>query len=269
MPELPDVEGFRRLLERHGAGRRVCAVDVRDAGVLHGLSSRRFAESVSGRCFASPRRHGKWLLAPLDSPGRGGEAGPTIIWHFGMTGSLEWAPKKTTEHHPHDRIVLDLDRGQLAYRDQRKLQGVWFAADSDEADRIIGPQGPDALGISKAELAEHVGSRRGGLKAALMDQHVIAGVGNLLADEVLWRARLYPGRRAGKLSNDELQRLHRCLQQVLRTSIPHGRIPTAEGWLTGVRDQPDARCPRSGHPLSDGRVDGRRTRWCPGCQPQQ
>jgi formamidopyrimidine-DNA glycosylase len=264
MPELPDVEGFRRTLADCGRGRRIEQVRVADAGVLHGVSARRFRDRVRGRTFAEPRRHGKWLLAPLDD----GD-GPTLLLHFGMTGRLVCcAPDDAL--HPHDRVTFTVgEDAQLRYRDMRKLRGLWLAdgpPDGPSAAHVMGRQGPDAAGVDRATLTEVLSGRRGGLKTALMDQSVLAGLGNLLVDEILWRARLHPSGPAGGLGDDELRRLHTVLRRAVRDAARAGRVPDRPAWLTGHRDAPDPRCPRCRTTLRRTRVAGRSTVWCPHCQ---
>ena len=255
MPELPDVEGFRRRLARHGAGRRIREIEVLDAGVVRNTRPATLRRLLEGRRLASPERRGKWLLAPTD--------GPTLLLHFGMTGSLEW----NAESHRHDRVVLRLEGGELRYRDQRKLQGLWLAHDDEEAAAIMGCQGPDALGLRKAELRERIAAKRTGIKTALMDQTVVAGLGNMISDEVLWRAHLHPGRRPGSLTSAEWDRLHRGLGTVLRAAVKEGRVPPRPSWLTGVRDEDHPACPRCGTQLRRTKSGGRTTLWCPACQP--
>jgi formamidopyrimidine-DNA glycosylase len=257
MPELPDVEGFRRVLAEH-AGEPIRAVRVYDPGVLRGISARRLADTLRGRRFEEPRRHGKWLIAPL--------GGPVLILHFGMTGSLSWnAPDRP--RHRHDRLVWSLAEGELRYRDMRKLQGVRLAQSQDQADRMLGELGPDALDVSRENFGELLASRRGRLKTALTDQSVIAGLGNLLADEICWRARISPLRAAKDLDDADRRTLYQAMRRVLHASIKAERVPPRDSWLTGARDKPDGSCPRCGTSLCGKRVSGRRTVWCRRCQP--
>jgi formamidopyrimidine-DNA glycosylase len=230
-------------------------VEVLDAGVVRNTSAAGLRRALTGRHLDQPERRGKWLLAPTD--------GPVLLFHFGMTGSLEW----NGEPHRHDRVVLHLDDGELRYRDQRKLQGLWLAHGEEEAARITGPEGPDALGLSKATLQERLARKRTGLKGALMDQATVAGLGNMVTDEVLWRARLHPGRRPGSLTPTEWTRLHRAMGSVLRESVKEGRVPPRPSWLTGVRDERHPRCPRCREALRRTKSGGRTTLWCPACQP--
>ncbi len=252
MPELPDVEGFRRYFNRYAADTRIVSVEVRDPKMLRGVSARAFEGSLKGRRFGRAGRHGKWLMAPA------GEA--TVLVHFGMTGLLHYTSADAAPHR-HDRVVFKLDGGTLAYRNMRRFGAVGLGADDASIAKVTGPLGPDALGLTEAELGELLGSRRGALKPALMDQALIAGLGNLLVDETLWRARLHP-RRDARPQPATLRRLHAAMQGVLRESLPHARIPRLEGWLTGVRDERGARCPRCGTRLRRGQVGGRTTVWC-------
>lgn len=262
MPELPDVEGYRRTLSACGRGRRIKEVDVRDSGVLHGVSAARLRRELEGRTLAAPERHGKWLVART-----GG--GPALLLHFGMTGELLCADAGDPPH-PHDRVRLDLGDGRaVAYRDQRKLQGVWFAASGAEVERALAGQGPDALAVGRKEFRELLGRRRGRIKAVLIDQSVLAGLGNLLADEILWRARLHPRRPANRLTDTERDRLHSAMRRTLDRSVGAGRVPDRSSWLTGHRDAPDPHCPRCRTPLRRAKVGGRTTAWCPRCQPEE
>ncbi|UGY94605.1 Fpg/Nei family DNA glycosylase [Streptomyces gobiensis] len=259
MPELPDVEGFREVLASCAQGERIKRVQVNDTGVLHGVSARRLKRDVEGRRFTEPERHGKWLLARTD--------GPTVLLHFGMTGELVCC-RETDPPDPHDRVVFTVGHHHLRYRDQRKLRGIWLAEDADaDVARVLDRQGPDAMAVGRAEFAELLSGRRSRIKSALTDQSVLAGLGNLLADEILWRARLHPGRRANDLTDDECRRLHTEMRRTLRSAVPTGCVPPRKSWLTGHRDDTDPVCPRCGGALHRERMGGRSTVWCPGCQP--
>jgi formamidopyrimidine-DNA glycosylase len=257
MPELPDVEGFRAVVAEHGTGHRISRVDVLDAGVLHGVQPRELDEALVGRQLRSPDRHGKWLLAHTD--------GPTVMLHFGMTGELTWSAGDEPRHR-HDRVVFVTDDGELRYRDMRKLQGLRLAPDGEAVAGALADLGPDAQTVSRDQLDVMLDDRRGAVKAMLVDQSVIAGLGNLLSDEILWRAGIHPRLPCRDLTPDQRGRLHRETHRVLRSAIPAGRVPTRSSWLTGVRDDQSARCPRCGTPLRHDRAAGRSTVWCPRCQ---
>ncbi|MFJ8749169.1 Fpg/Nei family DNA glycosylase [Streptomyces sp. NPDC102441] len=258
MPELPDVEGFRRQLASCGGRRRVTDVDVLDSGVLEGVSEQRLRRELTGVQLGAPWRHGKWLFAPVDN-------GSTLAWHFGMTGSLTYCSPQE-QIHRHDRLVLTLDYGpQLRYRDQRKLKGVSWMRDP-ALDRLLHTLGPDALTVTPTELEEALSRRRTSLKNALMNQSVVAGLGNLLCDEILWQARVDPRTPARDLDAAALRRIHGTMRRVLRTSVRAERVPPRPSWLTGRRDASEPSCPRCDQPLESDRIAGRRTVRCPHCQ---
>jgi formamidopyrimidine-DNA glycosylase len=254
MPELPDVEGFRAVLAGHATGQRVERVDVADAGVLRGVTARQLDDTLRGRSFARPERHGKWLIAPTD--------GPAVLLHFGMTGSLQWLDRGAPLDR-YDRVTFVTGAGELRYRDMRKLQGITLARSRGDVDRVLAGLGPDALDVTPEELDHILEDRRGAIKAVLIDQKAIAGLGNLLADEILWRAGIHPRRPARSLTAQERRGLYRQMRSVLRASVRAGRVPARPSWLTGARDQQDPRCPRCGAPLCRARIGGRTTVWCP------
>lgn len=259
MPELPDVEGFRAVLAEHGTGRRIVHVAVADAGVLRGVSAARLARAMRGRRIGDPERHGKWLITRTD--------GPSLLLHFGMTGELHWAPSGE-ERHPYDRVMFAVRGGELRFRDMRKLQGITLAERPDDVDRVLSGLGPDALSVGRKDFRHALGGGRRTVKAAMLDQSSIAGLGNLLADEICWRARVHPRRPVHQFQSAEWEHLHGQMRRVLRTAIPTGRVPPRRGWLTGNRDGEHPQCPRCRCDLARGRVAGRGTVWCPRCQPR-
>lgn len=257
MPELPDVEGFRHYFARHAAGRRVEKVVVLDGSLLRNTTAQGLGRALKGRRLGRPARHGKWLLVPT------GEA--MLLFHFGMTGELRWT-SKLERRHPHDRVVLDLEGGELRYRNMRKFGGVWLGHGEREAWEIMGRPGPDALELDQNGFLELLERRRGAVKPALMDQKLLAGIGNELSDEILWQARVHPRRGISSLSGRQRSRLFEAMRHVLRESVRRGRIPRRRGWLTAVRAEREPACPRCGTLLERGRVGGRTACWCPRCQ---
>ena len=181
-----------------------------------------------------------------------------------MTGSLHWAGL-TQSRHRHDRVIFELDEGELRYRDMRKLRGIWLAQHRRAAEAAMGRQGPDALTVSRDELSAIARRHRGRLKPALMDQSVVAGLGNLLVDEILWQAGIHPLQPANRLSAERVDRVYDRMRSVLRQSIPTGRVPSRKGWLMSARGA-GGRCPRCGSALRSDVIGGRTTYWCPRCQ---
>jgi formamidopyrimidine-DNA glycosylase len=254
VPELPDVEGFRRVFATHAAGKRIRGVHRVDRSMLRNVGAARLARALEGRQFTSPRRHGKLLICPTD--------GPTLILHFGMTGGLIWSGEEPRRHR-HDRLVLEFDDGELRYRNMRRFGGIWLTRDTGELERIVAHLGPDWLDVSRERLDELLARRRGSIKAVLMDQTLAAGLGNLTADEALWQARIDPRRPVPSLDSRERHALHRTIQKVLRDSLPYGHVPGKRTWLTGARSRRNGACPRCGGRLERAKVGGRTTVFCP------
>lgn len=258
MPELPDVEHFRRFFLGHATGRTVRSVEA-DPTIVRNATPQALGEALGGRTFDEPDRHGKWLACWTD--------GPALLLHFGMTGDLIWSGDEPARHR-WDRLILRFDGGEeLRYRNMRKLGGVWLAHDSAEATEILGGLGPDAMALGEREFLERLSRRRGGVKAALMDQRFLAGVGNIVADETLWQARIDPRRRIDSLSQDERRRLFRSMRRILRQSVDsYDSIPRQRSWLSSARGKGDAACPSCGSPLGRAVVAGRTTYFCSRCQ---
>ena len=259
MPELVEVEAYRRLAEGV-VGRTVAEVVAPDAWYLkRGLDGATAEAVLTGATIAGTRRIGKLLLLDLDGPR------PVLGLRFGMSGRLVvdghvgvdeliYAPRLALDKW--DRFGLRFkDGGELRMQDPRRLGGV-------ELDPPEARLGPDALAVTPSGLAAAIGHGRSTapLKARLMDQSRIAGVGNLAADELLWRAGLDPARPAGGLSANELRRLHRHLRGTMADLMARGGSHAgdlmAERRVGGI-------CPKDGTPLVRRTVGGRTTFSCP------
>jgi len=254
VPELPDVEAERRRFAAVAAGRRVRRVWA-DPTFVRGARPDDLDRALRGRRLGEPDRRGKWLLCPAE--------GPLLLLHFGMTGGLVEGGVPSV----YDRLVLELEDGELRVRDVRKLGGAWLARDEGEARELLRGLGPDALGVDRTTFLERLAGHRGGAKAVLMDQGFVAGIGNLLADEILWRARLHPRTPVGALDDRARANLYRAMRGVLRTAVARMGRPPPAGWLLSVRGEPGARCPRCRTPLARITAAGRTTYLCPTCQP--
>ena len=258
MPELAEVEAYRRLAEEV-VGRTVAAVVAPDAWYLkRGLTAAGAEAELTGRTVTSVRRTGKLLL--LETSGDG----PVLGLRFGMSGrllvdghaavdNLMYASNRELERWDRFALVFAPPRGgDLRMRDSRRLGGV-------ELDPAEARLGPDALAIGPAALAALLESGAP-LKARLMDQARLAGVGNLAADEILWRAGLDPARPARSLSPAERRRLHRHLRAAMADLLARGGSHTGD--LMPAR-QPGGVCPKDGTPLVRRTVGGRTTWSCP------
>lgn len=256
VPELPDVEGFRRFFRRHAAGRRVERVRAQRE-ILRNTTPQGLGRALTGHRFDTPRRCGKWLICPA--------GGARLVLHFGMTGELVWSGAEP-EPHAHDRLTLELEHGALRLRDQRKLGGAWLVRAERHLEDVTGDLGADALDVAPERFVQLLAAKRGGIKSALMDQATIAGLGNVTVDEILWRARTDPRDRPGDLTRPDLERIEHHTKEVLRRAVEPGRVPTASSWLTGQRGTDRPTCPRCGHALRTPAVSGRTTYVCPACQ---
>ena len=257
MPELPDVERFRRLAATHLVGSTIEAVDVADASVLRNTNVRGIDSVLVGREVAGVERRGKWLAMRVDEE--------SVVVHFGMTGSLALAGRGDVRRRS-DRVVIVCGGGEVRYRDVRKLGGLWVARDAAEVVGVIGVQGPDASVVSLTELATRLAGRRGAIKPLLMDQRVVAGLGNMLSDEILWNAAIDPARRASTLSAEDVRQLRDSMREVTRRAVEAGRIPRTRSWLSSQRGEPDPVCPRCQGPIERRTIAGRTSLWCPDCQ---
>jgi formamidopyrimidine-DNA glycosylase len=263
MPELPDVENYRRYLARHALKQRIADVHVGDKRALR-VPAAELRRNLKGHTLKRTRRHGKHLLVAVD--------GGWLTMHFGMTGHLDYFEDAEAEP-ASDRVRFDFANGKhLGFVDARLLGRVGFA---DDADAFIAERklGPDALSreLDAKTFAARLKDRRGGLKAALMDQSVVAGIGNLYADEILFQAKLHPLTPVQKLSAADLKRIHRIMRNVLQTGIKSGagteglykRLP--KSYLIPLR-KVGGDCPRCGGKVKMITAAGRSTYFCPACQ---
>ena len=245
MPELPEVERSRALIEELALGRRVAAVDDSDTYVCRPHAPGEIGAALEGRELVSANRRGKAMWCDTDG-------GPVLGLHLGMAGRI--VVDDAPEPHGWDRFTLLFeDGGRLALRDKRRLGRAILDPD-------LGGVGPDAATIGREAFRERVGRGGAPLKARLMDQSVISGVGNLLADETLWRAGLSPLHPAGELSDAELDHVRRELRATLRAAIRDGGVHTGE--IIPFR-RAGAHCPRCGAGMVRATVGGRTTWWCP------
>jgi formamidopyrimidine-DNA glycosylase len=261
MPELPDVERFKGYLEATALHQEIAAVKVLDADLLESVSTRNFQSQLKGRSFELTSRHGKYLFVGSGTP-------PFLVMHFGMTGYLSYF-RNDKEAPEHARVVFQFTGDfRLAYVCQRKLGLVTLTEDPASFIEARG-LGPDALddGLTLARFRDRLAGRRGALKSALMNQEILAGVGNVYADEILFQAKIDPNTKVDELDDRKLRAVYRTMRRVLRTSIRNNaeidRLP--KSYLLPHRDS-DGRCPRCGGGLEKGRVSGRGTYYCPRCQ---
>jgi formamidopyrimidine-DNA glycosylase len=271
MPELPEVETVARELRGFLPGRRIRRVLCHFPGIV-GTGARAFQEALRGRAFTSVTRHGKYLFLGLSQ-------GREVALHLRMTGQvLLWPRGRSPDAHCHLEVLLVGSDRKLVFRDVRKFGRLELLPDGSPEFIRSKRLGPDALRIRPEALHESLRRTRRCLKAALLDQRVLAGLGNIYTDEVLFRQRLSPRRSSSSLSRRRVQSLAASIRAVLRAAIrrrgtsisdyvdPDGRRGGYQFALQvyGREGEP---CPRCGTSIVRLVVAGRGTWTCPRCQP--
>ena len=257
MPELPEVEFARRVIAEHALDREIAVVDDTDTYVCRPHAPGEIHHALAGRRLTLAHRRGKAMWLDTD------DGGPVLGLHLGMAGRIfvdahsggDPAPYIAAGANPGwDRFTLRFaDGGRLVLHDPRRLGRAVL-------DPRIDNLGPDAAEVGRAVFRDRVRTGAAPLKARIMDQAVIAGVGNLLADEALWQARLSPRRPAGELTDEEADRLRVKIRAAVRHALRHGGVHHGE--VNPFR-RPGAHCPRCGAEMERAAVGGRTTWWCP------
>ncbi|WP_237060539.1 Fpg/Nei family DNA glycosylase [Microbulbifer sediminum] len=260
MPELPDVEVYRRYFDSTALHQAIQHVRVPGPELLVDTTPQALGRALHGAAFRKTERHGKYLLAHLDS-------GKCLVLHFGMSGDLAYcqAGNRTPQY---TQLEIDFaNNSRLAYRCPRKL-GHIALADSPNAWIRSHELGPDALRISEREFLRLSGSGHGRAKSWLMDQRQIAGIGNYYSDEILFQCLIHPASELAELNKSNRERIFNVMQRVLHKAIDCNADPEAlpESYLLPHRGK-DGHCPRCGGNLEQMTIGGRTAWYCPGCQP--
>jgi formamidopyrimidine-DNA glycosylase len=273
MPELPEVETVRARIAPLLEGRRLERVEIFDPRLTRPDDPDGVAARLHGQRVASVGRRGKYVVVRFES-------GSVLLIHLRMTGTLIHAPDGADGLDPHRRAVVTLDNGSdVVYRDVRRF-GTWLVLEPEETEpylaRRLGSE-PLERRFTARTLADRLAGRRASIKAALLDQRTVAGIGNIYADEALWRARIHPLRPAGTLTAAEIRTLHRAIRRALDAGLarqgatlsdyrlPDGTRGSAqeEFKVYGREGKPCRRCRT---PIAKTRTGGRGTWFCPGCQ---
>jgi formamidopyrimidine-DNA glycosylase len=275
VPELPEVETVRTRMEPVLTGRTFERVEINDPRLVRPYEPAEVAAELEGERVASVERRGKYLIVRF-------ETDRVLLIHLRMTGSLRHSGNGDLAEDPHRRAVVRLDDGSdVAYRDVRRF-GTWLLLEPGELEPYlaarVGDEPLDAL-FTVTRLGERLEKRRAPIKAALLDQRTLAGMGNIYVDEALWRARIHPLRPAESIDRSELRRLHKGVRAALEMGIARQgstltdyRLPDGssgsmqrEFKVYGRGGEP---CDRCGTPIAKTRVGGRGTWFCPNCQPE-
>ena len=261
MPELPEVESARAVIDRAGLHRKIVDVDDTDDYVCRPHVPGQIRDALIGRELVVAHRRGKSMWCDT-----GGD-GPVLGIHLGMSGKIViadpdgneidggdyWEGRRRPGDHRWSRFALTfVDGGSLLLVDPRRLGRV-------RLEPPVEALGPDAATITPAQFRRALVSGTAPVKARLLDQHALAGIGNLLADQILWSARINPGRPVDELTPDDVARLLRATRRAVRAAIDGGGVHTLT--LHPFR-APDGRCPRDGAPMAKSTVGGRTSWWC-------
>ena len=268
MPELPEVEIARRLIADLALGRRIVGVDDADTYVCRPHSPGELRAALTGRALTAAHRRGKLIWCETSGLDGQAEPGPDLGIHLGMAGRLvvtakdgwvaEGGDRPGRDAQPRkaewDRFTLDFaDGGRLALFDKRRLGRILL---NPGPERL----GPDAVVVTPAEFRVLISKGTIAVKARLLDQTKIAGIGNLLADEILWQAKVSPARPVSQLMRPDTDRLYRAMRSVLTAATAEGG-GAHTGEVIAAR-RPGGHCPRCGAEMVHGTVGGRSTWWC-------
>ncbi len=280
MPELPEVETVLRELEPALRGRSVVGAEVRWGRTVAAPEAELFVHRLLGRRFAGFERRGKYLLFHLLTGPEPDAPRETLVVHLRMTGRLSVEPHETPGD-SHTHVLIDLDDGRrLHFRDPRKFGRIWLVDDAHAVLARLGPE-PDDPAFDAAYLARRLAGRKAAIKSLLLDQGLVAGVGNIYADEALFAAGIDPRRPAGTLSSAEVARLHKAIRDVLARAIGRGGSSLGSagtnyrrpgGQSGGFQKEHNVfrrtgqPCPHCGAPIERVIVGQRSTHFCPQCQ---
>ena len=270
MPEITEVETYRRVAEEV-VGATIGGIHVDDELLARNSTAAGLGRALTGSTITAAERHGKWVWLTTD-------AASDLLVHFGMTGSFHVhsaasergeAEHPSADEHEFDHVRVDLEDGRcLALHMPRKLGGVWRVAGPEHREEVTDALGPDAMDVDGDDLRERLGGSRGGLKAMLMDQSKVAGLGNLLSDELCWQVRVHPATACTEVDDDVWDAIADELARAIDVGLDLGHVPTTDGFLLDVRGEEDASCPRHADTtLRSGTIAGRTSYWCPACQP--
>ena len=282
MPELPEVETVARGLRQTILGRRIMSVALGKTDFIDDPSA--LEQHLPGRQIEAVERYGKFMLLRLSAvngetrAAANGDAIPaSLLVHLGMTGQIAPAPAaQPLEKHTHVCLLLD-DGRELRYTDARRFGRIAYLTKALLAEELAG-FGADPLEVNKREFADRICGRRARIKALLLDQGVLRGVGNIYADESLWRAKIHPARLAANLNKKQVETLRRVLQDILQKAIvlrgsSISDFLDAEGQPGEYQRHHRAygregkNCYRCKTPIRRAIVAGRSSYFCPKCQP--
>lgn len=263
MPELPDVEVYRQYFNATALHQEVDSVEVNSEEVLKEITPQSLGRKLNGRAFSETERHGKYLFARLE------DTESWLLLHFGMTGDLEYA-KSSNSPPEYELVGINFEDGaRLSYIMVRKLGEVRVIDSISEFIKQRG-FGPDVLkeDFSLEKFKDLLNGRRGMIKSTLMNQEIMAGIGNVYSDEILYQAGIHPKTKVNQLSESDLKKIYSKMHSVLETAIEDQANPQdyPDSYITPLRGTDDPDCPKCSGKLEKITVSGRTGYYCPDCQ---
>ncbi len=259
MPELPDVDVYRQYLDSTALHQRIEQVSVASPQILSGTSPQGLGRSLKGKAFGSSCRHGKYLFIDI-------QEGDWLLMHFGMTGYLKYY-KRQEVMPDYTQVLISFENGfHLAYVAPRKL-GKLAVIPSPDAYLREHEMGPDALSLTEKQFHHLASGYRGAIKSFLMNQKLIAGIGNIYSDEILFQAHIYPERAVSELDESSLKQLYQTMRSVLLSAIKAHAEPDEMPYTFLLPHRAKGeRCPRCNSEVEKLQVSGRTSWFCPRCQ---
>jgi len=272
MPELPEVETIVRGLRKTVVGKKIRNVEVIFPGIVK-QDTKNFIRNVGRSKIIMVRRQGKYILIDLSN-------GKTILTHLGMTGNLLLV-KSSSPGNRHDHLIVKFYENdkELRYNDQRKFGKIKsFPTSKEENVSELKKLGPESLNISSSDFVNLLQKRKGRIKSALLNQQIIAGLGNIYADESLFEAKIHPAQKIDKLSLQELKRLHQAIQIILKKAIMAGGSSIENYYNVNgeigsfqlqhkVYGREGLSCKKCGTKIKRIKISQRSSYFCPRCQP--
>lgn len=261
MPEMPDVEVFKDFVDDTSLYQRITGSEILHLKIVRSMSGTTLTRHLKDRMLEDMRHHGKVLFVRLDA------AKGWLWFHFGMTGYFTAGKRQDPAQENHIRFILKFaNRRLLRFHCPRLFGQVGWVADFKEYVQRH-KLGPDALAISQKDFLKRFQDTSGGIKAALMNQSLLAGIGNVYSDEILFKSRLHPQRSMKSLDATSLRRLNRDMLLVLRQAIKYRADPQQipDSWLLHHR-RGNSTCPRCGGTINRIAVHQRSAYFCQSCQ---
>lgn len=260
MPELPEITLFKRYVDSTALHKKIVKLSFPDDSLLQSPKSY-FEDALTGKKIEETRRLGKYLLMKTSG-------GKWLVFHFGMTGELEYYQNQ--EQPKYTKMLITFENGyHLAYRCRRKL-GKIYLAEGFEEFREEHSLGEDALELSEKQFLELLQDKGGSIKGALTDQHLLAGIGNVYSDEMLYQCEIHPKSKTDNLSEGEKKDLYNKMKEVLKMAINKDgeRSEFPADYLISHRKDGE-NCPKCSGKIKKIKVSGRSTYFCPSCQKEE